>query len=292
MKILNLIEKTKGDIGYNVIIFPDGEPHIVLDELDRKQEITVICRITNPDELFIVMQVGSILNRQDVGFHLIVSYLMGMRMDRVMSFNEAFSLKIIANCINSVRPLSVRIVEPHSGVSGMLINRAQSVSVALIDSITSDVICFPDKGAKDRYEYEQTDKPILYCSKVRNTETGELSGFKIENPEEYEGGDITVVDDLCDKGGTFVGIAKELRNLAPNAKIGIFVTHMVNPIGITALSNNYNTVKFTDSYSNWNNQSLPENVSCMRIFESVRGKGWRLYDNMDKTVLSVLHTIR
>lgn len=279
MITLNLINKSCGDIDYKIINFPDGEPHIVLSEFDRKQEVAVICRITNPNELFVLMQVGNILNRQGVEFHLTIAYLMSMRMDRVISFNEAFSLEIVANCINSIHPLSVKIVEPHSERAIRLISRSRAVSAILIDYISCENICFPDKGAEERYKNERLCKHILYCRKERDVLTGKLSGFKIENPEVYQGGNVTVIDDLCDGGRTFVGIAKELRKLAPDIQIGIFVTHVVNSMGIKMLSDNYDQVIFTDSYYDWNIGALPQNVTCLRIFESPH-KDLKLYEDL------------
>ena len=73
---------------YRVIQFPDGEPHIILENIDRKDDLSVTCRVCNPTDLFILMQVGDILNRQGVSFILHITYLMSMRMDRVMSYDE------------------------------------------------------------------------------------------------------------------------------------------------------------------------------------------------------------
>lgn len=266
MNILNLIDQSKGNVYYTIIRFPDGEPHIFLDELDRKRDIKVICRITCPEDLFIVMQVGNILNRQGISFHLTISYLMSMRMDRVMSFNEAYSLEIVSNCINSINPSNVEIIEPHSYKTKSLIKK--SVEISCIDMIYNEdcVICFPDKGANTRYSHLFPQKITLYGSKIRDVITGRLSEFKIENPEDYQSGAILVIDDLCDGGGTFVGIANEIRKFAPDAKLKIFVTHMVNKNGITALSKNYDEVLFTDSFFDWNTIELPKNVKCKPIF--------------------------
>ena len=42
MQTLNLIRPSKSDIKFNIIQFPDGEPHIVLEEFDRKVPVKVI----------------------------------------------------------------------------------------------------------------------------------------------------------------------------------------------------------------------------------------------------------
>lgn len=44
-----------------------------------------------------------------------------------------------------------------------------------------------------------------------------------------------------------------------------YVTHMVNPKGITTLSENYKEVYFTNSYKDWNKETLPDNVKVIEI---------------------------
>lgn len=54
MQVLNLIRPEKSSVKYKVIQFPDGEPHIALKNIDRKDNLSVICRICNPTDLFII----------------------------------------------------------------------------------------------------------------------------------------------------------------------------------------------------------------------------------------------
>lgn len=93
----------------------------------------------------------------------------------------------------------------------------------------------------DGYHYFGGDpEKDVICTKVRDPKTGQLSGFKIENPEVIDKEStkpFVVIDDLCDGGGTFKGVAQLQRH--------IYVTHMVNPKGITTLSENYKKVYFT-----------------------------------------------
>lgn len=91
---MKLINKEISEIKYDVTRFPDGEPQFFLtEELNRKESIDVICRISNTEDLFLLMQVGDILDRQEVEWDLHITYLMSM--DRVMSFNRPFSLKVV-----------------------------------------------------------------------------------------------------------------------------------------------------------------------------------------------------
>lgn len=45
MQILNLIRPEKSDVKYEVIQFPDGEPHIALKNIDRKDNMTCVMEV-------------------------------------------------------------------------------------------------------------------------------------------------------------------------------------------------------------------------------------------------------
>ena len=276
MQIINLINKDKGDIVYDIINFSDGEKHIkFITEINRKDSVKVICRITSMDELFILMQVGDILNRMEVEWALVITYLMGMRMDRVMSFNEAFSLKIVAKTINDMHPDAVFVVEPHSDRTLKLINNSTPLmnhfaEAAMIDPEHNYMIVFPDAGAKLRYgEALENKVPMMTCHKKREPATGKLSGFGIDNPEvlnEYpECNAFFVIDDLCDGGGTFCGIADQLKELRPDFHRTLAITHAVAARGIYKVMDYYNDLFITNSYADWGNDQFVASNSD-RIF--------------------------
>ena len=276
MQIINLINKDKGDIVYDIINFSDGEKHIkFITEINRKDSIKVICRITSMDELFILMQVGDILNRMEVEWALVITYLMGMRMDRVMSFNEAFSLKIVAKTINDMHPDAVFVVEPHSDRTLKLINNSTPLmnhfaEAAMTDPEHNYMIVFPDAGAKLRYgEALENKVPMMTCHKKREPATGKLSGFGIDNPEvlnEYpECNAFFVIDDLCDGGGTFCGIADQLKELRPDFHRTLAITHAVAARGIYKVMDYYNDLFITNSYADWGNDQFVASNSD-RIF--------------------------
>lgn len=266
VKTINLIDVEKSDVKYEVFLFNDGEAHIkLLGDLDRKSDYKVICRITNSDNLFVLMQVGNILNRQAVRWSLDIFYLMSMRMDRVINFNEAYSLEIVANVINSMKPTKVLVYHPHSNKTLELINNCYDMeeeytNESFLQSINwtpgaVDIVCYPDAGANERYNKENKDN-VIVLSKVRDLENkGSIKSIEIAHTphlltSEFVGR-ITVVDDLCDAGGTFVGAAKVLREKFPHARLCIEVRHLVNPVGLKNLSENYDMVYITDSYNDW-----------------------------------------
>ena len=270
MQVLNLIRPEKSDIKFKIIQFPDGEPHIVLEEVNRKKRVDIICRVANPNDLFILLQVEDILKRQEVVFSIKIYYFMSMRMDRVISFNESYSLKLVSDMIRRFEPFDVTVFEPHSDKCLYLLDsRSDSIYNEFLDKILnfrgiSDfTLVFPDAGANERYF---SSKPFITCSKHRDPSTGKLLSFEIvDDSQDDPELPLMVVDDLCDGGGTFAGIAQLLRSKYPNRKLSIFVTHMVNPKGIVTLSENYDEVYFTNSYKDWQNEILPKNVKVIEV---------------------------
>lgn len=263
---MNVIDFTRG-IGYKIVRFPDGEIHLQLEELNRKEGVVIIMRIRNAEDLFLLMQLSDILQRQEVVVEeLRIPYLMSMRCDRVFSFDRPFTLKIVADVVNKLncRPI---IYEPHSKRSLELMY-ADSVEVSrglAFEYKQTSTICFPDKGAQSRYNLFDEMASIV-CEKVRDVSTGELKEFKIVNPEVFKGGEITVIDDLCDGGGTFIGLAPKLRDLRPT-KLRLVVTHAVQLNGIKRVAKVYDEVVITNTYEDWENFELPSNVIIKKVVE-------------------------
>lgn len=115
MQTINLIHPERGDVEFEIIKFPDRQIHLKLkSELNHKEDLHIIARITSADELFILMQILDIANRHGMRTIIRISYLMGARMDRVMSFNEPFTLKIILNILDEFDKYYIYVLEPHN----------------------------------------------------------------------------------------------------------------------------------------------------------------------------------
>lgn len=268
MQQLNLVHLKDSDIKYSISRFSDGEVQISLGEFNHKEQIKVQCRITNAEDLFILMQVLDILDRHEVSYVLSIYYLMGMRMDRVMDFNRPFTLKIVLNSLKNCNADNIQILEPHSDAYYDYRFGGKFTELYIEGSPSNTVwhdfqMVLPDAGAKERYDFQYVGT-VLTCSKVRDLTTGKILEIKIDNPEAISDKPLLILDDLCDGGGTFCGIAKAFNALnIPKERLNIAVTHMVNPKGIKNLSENFNHVWFTNSYEDW--ESLPENVTMIKV---------------------------
>lgn len=264
------IDLTKPSEDYKVITFPDGEVHLELTKPIKNWLVDVKCRITNANDLFILMQLSDILKRQNVRIStLTIFYLMGMRCDRVFEINRPFTLKVVADAINTLNIVKkVVLIEPHSGRSWDMINRScpLNMTAEIADELfnADDKLLFvaPDRGAFERYG-ERIPCAVI-CSKVREASTGKLLDFKAEEAIHVKGRDLLMIDDLCDGGGTFVGLAPKVRDLEPKS-LSLAVTHAVQLDGIKRVAEVYDKVYITNTYKEWQNEELPSNVKVFNV---------------------------
>lgn len=277
MQVLNLANPEKSDIKFTISRFPDGEVQITLEEFTRKDSIKVLCRITNAEELFLVKQVFDILDRNEMVYDVFIGYLMGMRMDRVMDFNRPFTLKIVADILKNSKVREIEILEPHSNRTYREFGTYEKSMPEVMERLDGYQIIIPDAGARERYEdvfFFDYPSDTVFCSKVRDTKTGEILSIQVDNPEVISDGPMIILDDLCDGGGTFLGIADTIRKIKPDAKLNINIVHAVNGTGLQRLSATFDHVYITNSYKDWKKffenirlTPFPENITQIDVYE-------------------------
>lgn len=197
-------------------------------------------------------------------------YVPYSRQDRVCNKGESFSLKVFTDFINSMEFDVVNTWDNHSDVATALINNCVNISqVNCIRSIPSllslikeelTVLVSPDAGAikKTRAIAKAFDKSsVLQCDKERDIQTGRITSVSLLNPELLnDTSTYLVVDDICDGGGTFLGIAKAIRQQEENATIVLYVTHGFFTQGLEKLLDEYTFIFTTTSVCTLNNQRL------------------------------------
>ena len=116
----------------------------------------------------------------------------------------------------------------------------------------------PDGGAlKKIYKVSEYlgGVEVVECSKSRDVKTGKLSGFKVYS-EDLEGKDCLIVDDICDGGGTFIGLAAELKN--KNAgKLYLAVSHGIFSKGFDSLRC-FDKIFTTNSFKDFDNEVITQ----------------------------------
>ncbi len=261
-------------IAFEAFTFNGGEPHIkIKDNLGiskmnfssnkEPNEILITTRIRSFNDLGFVLVANDALKRMGVDkISLLLPYFPAARQDRVMIKGEALTVKIYADIINAAQFEQVIILDPHSEVSPALLDKVtvisnhQFVKQALANE-SDYLLISPDGGAlKKVYKLAQyLDGPsVVECSKMRAVKTGQLSGFKVF-ADDLTGQTCVLVDDICDGGGTFLGLAKALK--AKNAgKLILVVTHGIFSKGVKELATVFSKIYCTDAFQTTNKEEI------------------------------------
>lgn len=252
------IYSRSGPIPFTQFTFPDGQRHIEIQTVYVEDEhVWVETAIRNGDELLDVMLAKDALDMMGVWSSLNIRYLMGARMDRRISKVQPFTLQVIARILNAAGFRAIRVLDPHSQVTLDLL-RAEAVrpvhaASCVLAHYHADrtVIVAPDAGAEPRVSellslaHGGRAFSVVQGRKVRDPQTGRLSGFAVLDSSRVQGKHCLILDDLCDGGGTFVGLAAALR-AAGAVGVDLFVTHGIFSKGMPL--DGIDTIYTTDSY--------------------------------------------
>lgn len=186
-----------------------------------------------------------------------IPYFPYARQDRVCNKGESFSLKVMANLINSMKLDSVTIYDPHSDVTPALIDNC--IIERMCDIIFySDlrqfihknkiVLVSPDAGAQKKtidVSINMNNCPsafvpnVIQATKTRDTKTGEITSTQVYGNVKEK--NVLIVDDICDGGRTFIELSKVLREKGAN-KIYLYVTHGIFSKGMDVLRPHFDEV--------------------------------------------------
>lgn len=245
-----------------MIKFPGGEIGIKV----TSKETTKKFHLSSSDKIMEMMLYAEAHNNLFGEFTLeaIIPYVPYARQDRRCNEGESLSIAVMASLINQCKFKKVRIFDPHSLVTVSLIERVVvytqfDIFFPSTDILWSDtVIVAPDLGAAKKSEdfaLKAGAKDLVQCSKKRDLQTGKLSGFKIvDGGELIHQNDIVIIDDICDGGGTFLGLLPSLKWYEPKS-VTLVVTHGIFSKGVEVLTSAFDKVITTNSW----NEELVEN---------------------------------
>lgn len=176
---------------------------------------------------------------------LVIPYMPYARQDRVCNEGEAFSLQVISSLINNANFNSVVVEDPHSSVTGQLIRNLIPSSQddilkhelgrnpQLNDVYNRSILVSPDEGSKHKIDPHK--KEVIYATKKRDPETGQIVDTQIHGKIKKK--EYLIIDDICDSGGTFIALAKILKEQGAT-KVHLYVTHGIFSKGIKHLKEN------------------------------------------------------
>lgn len=276
--ILNLDPKfapfqNQEEIKFQSFTFSGGEPHIkIVTDFDPNLKITITHRLNSFNDLGLLCVTVDALRRMDVKIiDLFIPYFPAARQDRVMIPGEPLSVKVYADIINAMQLNKVFVFDAHSEVTPALLNNSTVIpNYTFIKEVLNRIgenvkLISPDGGAlKKIYKVSEFlgGSEVVECSKSRDVKTGRLSGFKVYE-DDLNGMDCLIVDDICDGGGTFVGLAEELKK--KNAgKLYLAVSHGIFNKGFEVL-NCFDGIFTTNSFKDFEG----ENVQVIGLNELV-----------------------
>ena len=249
---------TNQALAFEHFTFSGGEPHFKLLETPNPEQAVVIThRVQSFNDMGLLLIAVDALKRAGVKqIELVLPYFPAARQDRVMVAGEPLSVKVYADLINALDLDKVTIFDAHSEVAIALLNNCKAISnhkfiEQVLQNLGEVQLIAPDGGAlKKIYKlaaYLQGAYPVVECSKSRDVRTGKLSGFKVF-VEDLQGADCLIVDDICDAGGTFMGLANALKE--KNAgKLYLAVSHGIFSKGLDSLSQHFTQIFTTNSFN-------------------------------------------
>lgn len=174
-------------------------------------------------------------------------YLPHARQDRYSGVGQPHSLKTLVKIFERFKHrVTFEVVDLHNDDANILKeidpngDFIQNICHPEQDLLahTYDYIICPDKGAIARvllFAFDCSNSRVIMCEKTRDPSTGKLSDPKvILGDESLEGKKLLVVDDICDGGGTFEMLGKELKKFNP-ARLDLYVTHGIFSKGLEAM---------------------------------------------------------
>ena len=247
----------KRTIEFESFTFYGGEPHIkILSPIDKEERVTITHRVQSFNDFGLLLLAIDALHRLGIkNLSAFIPYFPAARQDRVMVGGEPLSVKVYTDILNALHLNEITVYDPHSEVTPALLNNCivisnQNFVKQVIADIAEEVLLIsPDGGALKKI-YKLTSAlggiEVVECSKSRDVKTGHISDFKVY-AKDLQGKNCLIVDDICDGGGTFMGLAKELKN--KNAgKLYLAVSHGIFSKGLDELSRYFDKTYCTNSF--------------------------------------------
>jgi len=225
--------------------YPDGGIYAEIISFDG---LTITERINSYEDLFFIKSLKDVCDRngyKDVKLN--IPCMFQQQHDRRFEKNQSFELKLVSDFINSCNFSEVTIFHPHSDVTPALINNCEvKDNSEFIAKVFTELTGLPygtsktGKLLKDNLILMSSDaggfKPLIKLSEKIMWEGETYSASKSRDPKtnkltqmidrtDFGGKDVLLIDDLCVYGGTFVGIAKMLkeRNVG---KLYLAISHL------------------------------------------------------------------
>lgn len=234
--------------------YPDGQKNITLDMEyfnNVKEPVELVCSIRNFSDIEILMCVVHALRKNDfwiMSCHFV--YLFGMRSDRAFETGMPnYFHDVLAPIINSFEIDQVTFLQPHSFLSLRCINNTHVNNMLVETALSSPDMIHSYKVGGDasfmKWGYELNGNFVK--QRIGDEVKTVLPRKTIHELKDYTQS-ITIVDDLCDGGASFIAGAKHLQENFPGATLNLFVVHGLFTKGVAELLKYFHRIYCTNSY--------------------------------------------
>lgn len=184
---------------------------------------------------------------------LVLPYLPSARGDHDVPNAATSNARLAAACdlthlitADPHSPVWLDAFTAHSEATVIRLPVVDMIVAAVADDPRIDGVIAPDAGAHDRAAAaaRALSVPLYTAGKHRDSTTGRLSGF--HPPADLPThGHYLIVDDICDGGGTFAGLAANIAG----ARLSLWVTHggFTGPDHSASIMGSFANVFTTDS---------------------------------------------
>lgn len=251
---------------YEQFTYPAGETQVrllpnQLEEVEKSSGLVITARITDGNSFPMSLLLNAI---QEIGcFHeginVILPYMPYSRADRRFTKGDCFALQSFCETLMHLYTNRIVTFDVHSTITSSELPRTGFINVSSMQIIRQvlnhlterPTILLPDEGSRYRYDWStfSGNFSVAHCSKHRDEATGRLNNFEVPNITTPT---ALIVDDICDGGATFIGIAKKLKE-QQDIKLYLYVSHGIFSKGFDELRKYFEHIYTTDSLygSNW-----------------------------------------
>jgi ribose-phosphate pyrophosphokinase len=268
----------------NINKYPDKTSYVSVDPIS---EFTF--RINSYEDLWHLNQIVDALNYQKITPTITIPNLIDAQADRRFNKNESSGLKLVCKFLNNM-DANFKIFHPHnSEVVEVLLDNVEiidnksfiikvlnSIHDAGIKNFNNLILMSSDAGGFkplmklcDKIKWQGE---VASASKSREFKEGKTILTQLIAHNDFRGKDILIIDDICVKGGTFIGLSKLLKE-RNCGKLYLAVSHLTIEEPNYELWDSFDTVFTTDSkrltymaYNNINGNYKPENLKIINLF--------------------------
>lgn len=290
------IRKGSETLSFKAWDFPAGEIGVRLDTDNLRFKyaegnLSIIARIqSHRDFMELTMIVDALREWDRQPTHLVLRYVPNGRQDRVCEKGDSFGLLAFARQIAALGFTHLSTFDPHSDVTPAVF-KALGLKVSVVTQATiigqfaalnkrlqptspdeRPLFVSPDAGSNKKtselaalYGHDR----FIRADKLRDLATGKIKEIVVVNPrEEVEGRDIVCPDDLCDAGGTFIGLAAALKAKGARS-VELYVTHGLFTKEVDPLFNGgIDRIWTTNSYRTDLGQYLDPRLTVLNLEEA------------------------